>query len=68
MLPLVKIRTFVKKKGQIWPEICIFGHLEPNIVIVGPFDAMPDQKKANKVPRWFLRYVDSKAFASSRKN
>ena len=30
--------------GQIWPKICIFGHVGPNIGLSDPFGAMPDQK------------------------
>ena len=31
----------------------IFCHFGPNIGLSGPFCAMPDQKSANEVPRWF---------------
>ena len=41
--------------GQILPKICVFGNFGPNIIILGLFRPMPNQKNnANKVPKCFF--------------
>ena len=49
---------FWPKNSQIWSKTGIFGPVVP----------MPDQKNANKVPRWVFCYVGTKTVTGSHEN
>ena len=65
LLTPIKIWIFGQKTAKFCPKYAFW----PNIGICGQFGPMANQKNdANKVPRWFFCYVDTKTFASSQKN
>ena len=55
---------FWPKNGQIWPKLAFSAKYQH----FGPFDLMPDQKNAGKLPRWFSHYVGTKTLTYSRNN